>query len=160
VLRRAMRHRIAGSDSKWGGDNLHASYPLPSSSVGLTVTATSATDSSKSISAALIPVGNIPGYDVGVDYHAYGTDTGTTAFITTYDQLQVRQTVQQQLQGMADRGATSIQTAIWIVTEPGMTDFGQTWRTTFPMTDREAATFGLMLRTLRLSEVRAETGCD
>jgi len=76
---------------------------------------------------------------VGVDYHAYGTDTGTTAFITTYDQPQVRQTVQQQLQGMADRGATSIQTAIWIVTEPGMTDFGQTWRTTFPMTDREAA---------------------
>ena len=29
MLRRAMRHCIAGSDSKWGGDNLHASYAFP-----------------------------------------------------------------------------------------------------------------------------------
>jgi hypothetical protein len=79
-----------------------------------------------------------PRYDVGADYHAYGTDFLHTAFITIYDRPGVRQTVQAQLQGMADHGATTISTRIWLVTEPGTTDFGETWRATFPMTDREA----------------------
>lgn len=113
--------------------------PLPSSTTTITITATSAADSSKSDSAAIIPVGHIVGYDVGVDYHAYGTDFDSSAFITIYDQPQVRQTVQVQLQGMADRGATFLHTSIWFVTYPGTTNFGQTWRATFPMTDQEAA---------------------
>ena len=75
--------------------------------------------------------------DVGADYHAYGTDFLHTAFITIYDQPMVRQTVRDQLQGMADRGATRISTRIWFVTEPGTTNFGETWRATFPMTDQE-----------------------
>lgn len=113
--------------------------PLPPSGTTITITATSAADNSKSDSASIIPVGHIPGYDVGADYHASGADNNSTGFITIYNQPSVRQTVQQQLQGMADRGATSIQTAIWVVTEPGTTNFGQTWRATFPLTDQEAA---------------------
>ena len=76
-------------------------------------------------------------YAVGADYHAYGADFQHTAFVTIYDQPGVRQIVQTQLQGMADRGATTISTRIWLVTEPGTTDFGETWRATFPLTIRE-----------------------
>jgi IPT/TIG domain len=86
-----------------------------------------------------IPADHIPGYDVGVDYHTFGSDFNSTAFITQYDQPGVRQTVQAQLQGMADHGATFIHTSIWFVTEPGTTNFGEAWRATFPMTDQEAA---------------------
>jgi hypothetical protein len=106
--------------------------------VNITLTATSIADKSKVSSATLIPVGYIPGYDVGVDYHAYGTDFDSTAFITIYNQPQVRQTVQSQLQGIADRGATYIQTAIWFVTGPDDSDQGQTWRAHFPLSSQEA----------------------
>jgi len=119
-----------------------ATYTAPSTmppNVNVTVKATSVADKSKSNSASLIPVGYIPGYDVGVDYHAYGTDFTNTAFITIYNQPQVRQTVQAQLQGMADRGATFLHTSIWFVTYPGTSNLGETWRATFPMTDQEAA---------------------
>jgi len=87
----------------------------------------------------IIPEGHITGYDVGVDYHAYGADFIHTAFITIYNQASVRQTVRTQLQAMADRGATVISTRIWFVTEPGTSNFGDTWRATFPITDQEAA---------------------
>ncbi len=87
----------------------------------------------------VIPEGNIPGYSVGVDYHAYDTDFQHSAFITIYNQPNVRQTVLAQLQGMADRGASTISTRIWFVTEPGTTNFGESWRATFPMTDQEQA---------------------
>ena len=96
-------------------------------------------------SAATPPLGVVspdqtPRYSVGVDYHAYGTDFQHTAFITILptERARRRKTVQAQLQGMADRGATTISTKIWLVTEPGTTDFGESWRTTFPMIDREA----------------------
>ena len=74
-----------------------------------------------------------------MDYHADGLNNLSSAFITIYDQPAVRQTVRAQLQGMADRGATFINTMIWFVTPPGETNFGETWRATFPMTDQEAA---------------------
>ena len=112
---------------------------LPANGTTITITASAIADASASAAATLIPVGQIPGYDVGVDYHAYGTDFLHTAFITMYDQPAVRQTVRAQLRGMVDRGATSIQTAIWFVTPPGETNFGETWRATFPMSDQEAA---------------------
>jgi hypothetical protein len=112
---------------------------LPSGGARITVTATSVADTSKSSSATLIPAGHIAGYDVGVDYHAYGADFNSTAFITTYNQPQVRQTVQAQLQGMVDRGATFLHTSIWFVTYPGTSNLAETWRATFPMTDQEAA---------------------
>ena len=112
---------------------------LSSGGASITVTATSVADASKSSSATLIPVGHVAGYDVGVDYHAYGADSNSTAFITIYNQPQVRQTVQAQLQGMADRGATFLHTSIWFVTYPGTSNLGETWRATFPMTDQEAA---------------------
>lgn len=87
----------------------------------------------------VIPEGHVAGYDVGIDYHAYGADFQQTAFITIYNQVAIRQAVLAQLQGMADRGATVISTRIWFVTEPGTTNFGQTYRTTFPMSDQEQA---------------------
>jgi hypothetical protein len=93
----------------------------------------------KAAVAVIIPEGSIPGYSVGVDYHAYGADFLHTAFITIYNQPSVRQTVRTQLQAMADRGASTISTRIWFVTEPGTTNFGETWRATFPITDQEQA---------------------
>lgn len=87
----------------------------------------------------VIPEGHVAGYDVGVDYHATGADFLHTAFITIYNQSSVRQLALSQLQGMADRGATVISTRIWLVTEPGTTNFGETWRATFPLSDQEQA---------------------
>jgi hypothetical protein len=111
---------------------------LPSGGVNITVTATSVTDTSKSSSATLIPVGHVPGYDVGVDYHAYGLDIDATGFIAIYDQPQVRQTVRAQLQGMADRGASSIQTAIWVAKGPSNLCCSNA-QVTFPMANQEQA---------------------
>jgi hypothetical protein len=117
-------------------------YTAPVTPGIYTVKATAQADSSASATAAVpvvIPEGSITGYSVGVDYHAYDTDFLHTAFITIYDQPSVRQTVRTQLQGMADRAASTISTRIWFVTEPGTSNFGETWRATFPMTDQEAA---------------------
>jgi len=119
-----------------------ATYTAPAtmpSNANITATATSVADKSRAASSTLIPIGHIPGYEIGVDYHAYGSDNLSTAFITIYNQPQVRQAVRAQLQGLADRGATFIHTSIWFVTYPGTTNFGETWRATFPMTDQEAA---------------------
>ncbi len=118
-----------------------ATYTAPAtmpSSANITVTATAVADQAKASSATLIPVGHIPGYDVGVDYHAYGLDIDQTGFVAIYDQPQVRQTVQTQLQGMADRGATSIQTGIWVAKGSG-SYCCSTAQVTFPMTSQEQA---------------------
>ncbi len=77
-------------------------------------------------------------YRVGVDYHAYGADFLHTAFIAIYDQAAVRQQVQAQLQGMADRGATVIKTAVFMVQAAGETS-PETWRCHFPLSDQEQA---------------------
>ncbi len=117
-------------------------YTAPSLSGTYTVQAAAVADSSASGTArvpVVIPEGHIPGYDVGVDYHSTGADYGHTAFITVYNQPSVRQLVQTQLQGMADRGASIISTRIWLVTEPGTSNFGETWRATFPLADQEQA---------------------
>jgi hypothetical protein len=117
-------------------------YTAPSLPGTFTVKAVPVANTSVSATIAVsvvIPVGHIAGYDVGVDYHAYGTDFQHTHFIKIYNQAGVRDTVKAQLQGMADRGATTIRTCSWFVTEPGTTDFGESWRLTFPMTDQEVA---------------------
>ena len=127
-----------------GGGSITQSgvYTAPATPGTYTVKATALADSIASGTApvpVVIPEGHIAGYDVGVDYHATGTDFLHTAFITIYDQSNVRQSVRSQLQGMADRGATVISTRIWLVTEPGTTNFGETWRATFPLSDQEQA---------------------
>jgi hypothetical protein len=76
-------------------------------------------------------------YKVGVDYHATGTDFVNTAFVKQYDTPSVRSTVQSQLQGIADGGATVIHTRLWMVTGTGGDDFGQAWRTHFPLSAQE-----------------------
>jgi len=127
-----------------GGGTITAAgvYTAPALPGTFTVRATSAASSTASATMpvpVVIPEGHISGYEAGVDYHATGADFLHTAFITTYDQASVRQAVQTQLQGMADRGATFISTRIWLVTEPGTTNFGETWRATFPLADTEQA---------------------
>lgn len=115
-------------------------YTAPSVPGTYTVQAVSQADPTRTASIrvpVLIHVGHPAGYEVGVDYHATGTDFLHTAFLMHYDQAAVRAAVRQQLQGMADRGATIIFTRIWMVTEPGTTDFGETWRTHFPLSDQE-----------------------
>ena len=117
-------------------------YTAPEAPGTYTVMATSRADVRASATArvrVVIPVGHIPGYDVGVDYHATGADFEQSAFITQYQDPIVRQTVRTQLQGMADRGATVISTRIWFVTEPGTDNGGEVWRATFPMSDQEKA---------------------
>jgi predicted component of type VI protein secretion system len=125
-----------------GGGSISQSgvYTAPPTPGTFTVKATAMADSGASATApvpVVIPEGHIAGYGVGVDYHATAADFLHTAFVTIYDQSIVRQTVRTQLQGMADRGATVISTRIWLVTEPGTDNFGETWRATFPLSDQE-----------------------
>lgn len=135
---------VAWSVVEPGGGAITASgvYTAPAIPGTYTVRATSQGDPAAFGVASVpvvIPVGHVPGYDVGVDYHATGADFQHTAFLKIYDQPAVRQTVRAQLQGMADRGATFMSTRIWMVTDPGSTDFGESWRATFPLTDLEQA---------------------
>jgi hypothetical protein len=145
----ATVHNASNSAVTWSvveaaGGSITAAgvYAAPATPGTYTVKATSQADRTASGTAparVVIPVAHIAGYDVGVDYHAYGINFDQTAFVTIYNQPQVRQAVQTQLQGMADRGATFLHTSIWFVTTPGTTNFGETWRATFPITDQEAA---------------------
>lgn len=113
---------------------------LPSGGATITITATAVADKSKSSSATLIPVGHIAGYEVGVDYHSTGIDNDVSGFIGVYDQPQVRQKVQLQLQGMADRGTNFVHTSMWVAKPPGPPCCADNNALiTFPMTDQEAA---------------------
>lgn len=138
----ASNNAVTWSVVENGGGTINQAgvYTAPALPGTYTVKAVAQANTSASGKAAvpvIIPEGSIPGYSVGVDYHAYGTDFLHTAFITIYNQSSVRQSVRTQLQAIADRGATTISTRIWFVTEPGTTNFGETWRATFPMTDQE-----------------------
>jgi hypothetical protein len=78
-------------------------------------------------------------YEVGVNYHATGSDFLTSAFLTRYHLAGVRTTVRSQLQNMADRGASVIKHTIWMVTSPGNPDYGEVWRSHFPISSQESA---------------------
>jgi hypothetical protein len=144
----ATVHNASNSAVTWsivqaGGGSVTASgvYTAPATPGTYTVKATSQSDPRASGTApvrVVIPVGHIAGYDVGVDYHAYGSDNLTSDFITIYDQPAVRQIVQAQLQGMADRGATFMNTHLWFADYPGTTS-SETYRLFFPMSEQEAA---------------------
>jgi hypothetical protein len=122
-------------------------YTAPALPGTFTIKAASVADPAASTTASVpvvIPVGHIAGYDVGVDYHAITSDFVSSAFITQYNVLAVRQTVLTQLQGMVDRGATVFSTRVWFVNEPGEVVGPQdAWRATFPMTDQEEANLRL-----------------
>jgi hypothetical protein len=75
-------------------------------------------------------------YEVGVDYHAYGTNFTETAFLTQYHNASVRSTVLIQLQGIADRGASFVTLDIWFGSEPD-TISNQHWLATFPISEQE-----------------------
>lgn len=130
---------ISPARTQSGMPTIYTAPATMPANVNVTVTATTVADKSKSATASLIPVGYVPGYSVGVDYHAYGDSLDTTAFISTYNQPQVRQAVQAQLQGMADQGATLMHTRIWLVDGPGESNTGQVYRLGFPIMDQEAS---------------------
>jgi hypothetical protein len=127
-----------------GGGEITAAglYTAPALPGTATVKATAQADGKTFATVAVpivIPEGHLAGYDVGVDYHATGSDFINTAFISQYDTPSVRQTVQTQLQGMADRGATLISTRLWLVVEPGTPNTQGAWALTFPMSSQEQA---------------------
>ena len=128
---------ISASMTASGGTITYTAPATVPPNVNITITATAVADKTKSSSATLIPVGHIAGYEVSVDYHALGSNIDSTGFLMVYDQPQVRQNVQTQLQEMADRGASSIQTGIWV--EKGPDFCCSNVGATFPMTDQEAA---------------------
>jgi hypothetical protein len=128
---------ISASMTASGTPITYAAPATIPANVKVTVAATSVADESKSSSATLIPIGSIPGYGVSVDYHAFGPSIDSTGFLFVYDQPQVRQMAQAQLQAMADRGASSIQTGIWV--EKGPDFCCSNVGATFPMTDQEQA---------------------
>jgi hypothetical protein len=75
-------------------------------------------------------------YEIGVDYHAIGTNFTDTVFITQYHIPSVRSEVLAQLQGITDKGATFVSLRIWFVSQPDtLTD--QHWEATFPMSEKE-----------------------
>jgi hypothetical protein len=77
-----------------------------------------------------------PAYTVGVNYHATGSDFATTPFIRQYNVQSVRDTVKTQLQSMANSGATTIKTVLWLVDDPAQPMPDQ-WRLTFPISTQE-----------------------
>jgi hypothetical protein len=95
-------------------------------------------------------------YEVGVNYHATGSDFYTSAFLTRYHLAGVRSTVRSQLQNLANRGASVIKHSIWMVTSPGNPDYGEVWRSHFPISSQETAN----LRTFAqdVANTRAQDG--
>lgn len=75
-------------------------------------------------------------YDVGVDYHAIEADFVNSAFLTQYHNQSIRSVVLNQLQGIADSGATFVSLRIWLVSEPGTID-KLNWCATFPLSEQE-----------------------
>ena len=145
---------VPGTVAKWNGGALQTSFvsgaeliaTIPIANLVSPGTAQIAVFSpppgggpSAGLSFAVAPPPAETEYVVGVDYHAVTTDFNATAFITQYNDPTVRATVQSQLQGIADSGGEVISTRIWLVTPPGADDFGQKWRSHFPLSDQEQA---------------------
>jgi hypothetical protein len=72
------------------------------------------------------------GYDVGPNYHSTTADFfGDGVFISRYQDPQVRATVIEQLQTIADAGSSIVKTALWQVGTPFAA-----WQVSFPLTDQ------------------------
>src|SRR6202042_3292025 len=81
---------VAWSVTRSGGGTITTAglYTAPALPSTYTVKATAHADGTRSATVAVpvvIPEGHVAGYDVGVDYHATGTDFINTAFISQYD---------------------------------------------------------------------------
>ena len=97
-------------------------YTAPATPGTYTVTATSQADVRASTSIrvpwSVIPVGHIPGYDVGVDYHSYGVDF-TERVHHQYQDRVVRQDRSDRGSGDRGPGGTVILTRIGSSPSPG-----------------------------------------
>lgn len=89
VVSNTSNSAVSWSVVETGGGTITQSGIYTAPKVPGTYTVRAAAQANPTISgAALVPViipeGHINGYDVGVDYHAYGSDFLHTAFITIY----------------------------------------------------------------------------
>lgn len=80
-----------------------------------------------------------PGYQVGVNYHATGSDFTNTAFINRYHQPAIRSTVLSQLQTMADAGVDRVFLRLFMIKSGAADNIDEAWRSTFPPTAQELA---------------------
>ena len=83
-------------------------------------------------------IGTYKAYEIGVDYHAIASNFTDSVLITEYHLPIVRCVVLDQLQGMADSGATFVSLRLWFVAQPGAT-VNPNWQATFPMSNQEMA---------------------
>ena len=74
--------------------------------------------------------------DIGVDYHAYGSDFTNQSFITDYHNANTRSIVINQLQSMANKNVDRIFLRIYMVRHDNSTNF-DSWRLMFPPTTSE-----------------------
>jgi len=92
-------------------------------------------------------------YQVGMNYYKHGVSIETTSFLsqyhTTYNGVSVRTTVQGQLQDMANRGATTVRTCIWLTsTQTGAFGPNETFKWHFPPWDGAVVINGVTYKEL------------
>jgi len=119
------------------------------------------------------------GKEIGVDYHAIGTNYAKDAFLVRYNSSEVREEVRRQLIVMKQRGITTISTRIWLNwVNPNPTYFNGTYyHHHLPITEQEAAnlrqyvqdvadigglnlSFDLLYGGWYVQEIKIATGCS
>lgn len=99
--------------------------------------------------------GRLYEYSVGVCYQAISGDFGNDSFLSQYDD--VRSTVQEQLRGMANAGATYIKTGIFMVGTSGTSGKpSDTWKLHFPLNSLELS--NLQKYATDVAEIHADDG--
>ena len=76
------------------------------------------------------------GYDVGPNYHSTTGNFANAAFISLYHDPSVRGAVIEQLQTMADTGASIVKTMLWLVGTPP-DEPPASWHLSFPLSEQE-----------------------
>lgn len=76
------------------------------------------------------------GYRVGVNYNLTSDSFTASGFIRTYHSPDVRERVRAQLQGIADAGASLVNTTLWLV-GPAESAGAQPWQLEFPPSNQE-----------------------
>lgn len=101
------------------------------------------TNASLSNALASATVQLVDAYEVGVFYHSTTANFSIDHFLGQYHQGNVRNTVRQHLQQMANAGASLITTGIWLIRDPGQSHSGEYWKWAFPPEPTELANLRL-----------------
>jgi hypothetical protein len=89
------------------------------------------------------------GYDVGPNYHSTTADFSNTAFVSRYHDAKVRSAVMEQLQTMADSGASVVKTTLWQV--GGAV---HSWGLSFPLAEKELSNIETYARDVAMTRRR------